>query len=186
MHSRGPLQTLWKLCELWLTDVWSSVWSDDHLSAGSRGLVTVRGPGRISTSQRCSLLLSVSESLPPAPKPTGICPRSLSGSLHFTICLWSISDGMSSQSQYRRKLFQCLMFAIFSAPLRLSPLTQCLQLRILCSDSASALCSVKASTNLLNCHSARRRSLYYSFHGSLLTKPTISYDLCRQASYFYV
>ena len=140
---------MWKLCELWLTDVWSSVWSDDHLPAGSRGLVTVRGPGRISTSRRCSLLLSVSESLPPAPKPTDICPQSLSVSLHFTIYLWSISDGTSSES--RRKNVQkcaCLMFAIFSAPLCLSPLTQCLQLRILCSDSATALCSVNETSEV--------------------------------------
>ena len=58
---------------------------------------------------------------------------------------------MSSQSQYRRKLFQCLMFAIFSAPLCLSPLTQCLQLRILCSDSASALCSVNEPSKVSQC-----------------------------------
>ena len=58
---------------------------------------------------------------------------------------------MSSQSQYRRKFFQCLMFAIFSAPLCLSPLTQCLQLRILCSDSASALCSVNEPSKVSQC-----------------------------------
>ena len=122
-------------------------------------LVTVRGPGRISTTPRCSLLLSVSDSdlthclqlqNPLISVLDSWVPVSISQSLIYLLmeCLLGLGGKISKKS-----ISDVLLF---SAPLCLSPLTQCLQLRIPCSDCLRAL---QWQRTFMKFHRAWRRSL---------------------------
>ena len=149
-------------------------------------LVTVRGPGRISTTPRCSLLLSVSDSdlthclqlqNPLISVLDSWVPVSISQSLIYLLmeCLLGLGGKISKKS-----ISDVLLF---SAPLCLSPLTQCLQLRIPCSDSASALSSDNEPSWSFT---EPGEGLYYNLwiFANHITKPPVDYNLCGLVSYF--